>query len=438
MSCSTARSNSIRSSSSPQTKRIPMPGSSPLRRAADHLAVELEGGVAPRHREPEDEARAVGQRLPGLDEGAALGDVLGVVGEEAVELPVVDLELDGGATVPAILDHGRRMLAPRPRRPIGSVRRTRPPVIPRAIALALALAPPPPAPSPRPARCCCWARWAGCCRCSTSPATSWARSGPGSASRWGRRSAGGPPRRSGSAGRGHRRWPALAAALASTALLALLFLAVAVRAALGPCRALDGAAFFPVLALPSAWLAAALSVALAWPGRRRRLVAGAALALLASLGRHPVGGLARAGRLRARPPARGLAWPALRRGPPARRPPPALPGRDGGAGGRGGRRDDPGGGGAAGPGGSAGRAALAAGAGRGRLRRAPPPAPRPRARRRPRGHRRGAGRPPRRADLLADLPRRVEGAGHRGAGRRLRVPRRRRRRRARAWRRRRG
>ncbi len=75
---------------------------------------------------------------------------------------------------------------------------------------------------------------------------------------------------------------ALAAALASTALLALLFLAVAVRAALGPCRALDGAAFFPVLALPSAWLAAALSVALAWSGRRRRLVAGAALALLAS------------------------------------------------------------------------------------------------------------------------------------------------------------
>ena len=77
---------------------------------------------------------------------------------------------------------------------------------------------------------------------------------------------------------------ALAAALASTALLALLFLAVAVRAALGPCRALDGAAFFPVLALPSAWLAAALSTALAWPGRRRRLAAGFALALLGSLG----------------------------------------------------------------------------------------------------------------------------------------------------------
>lgn len=75
----------------------------------------------------------------------------------------------------------------------------------------------------------------------------------------------------------------LGAALASTALLALLFLAVAVRAALGPCRALDGAAFFPVLAFPSAWLAAALSVALSWPGRRRLLAAGSALALLVSV-----------------------------------------------------------------------------------------------------------------------------------------------------------
>jgi hypothetical protein len=78
--------------------------------------------------------------------------------------------------------------------------------------------------------------------------------------------------------------PALAtlgAALASTALLALLFLAVAVRAALGPCRALDGAAFFPVLAFPSAWLAAALSAALAWPGRRWLLAAGFGLALAA-------------------------------------------------------------------------------------------------------------------------------------------------------------
>ena len=75
----------------------------------------------------------------------------------------------------------------------------------------------------------------------------------------------------------------LAAALASTALLALLFLAVAVRAALGPCRALDGAGFFPVLALPSAWLAAVLSAALAWPGRRGPWVAGLGLALLGSL-----------------------------------------------------------------------------------------------------------------------------------------------------------
>ena len=69
---------------------------------------------------------------------------------------------------------------------------------------------------------------------------------------------------------------ALAAALAATALLGLLFLAVAVRAALGPCRALDGALFFPVLALPSAWLAAALSVVLAWPGRRWLLEIGRA------------------------------------------------------------------------------------------------------------------------------------------------------------------
>lgn len=76
----------------------------------------------------------------------------------------------------------------------------------------------------------------------------------------------------------------LGAALASTALLALLFLAVAVRAALGPCRALDGAAFFPVLALPSAWLAAALSVSLAWTGRRWLLGAGFLLALLGSAG----------------------------------------------------------------------------------------------------------------------------------------------------------
>ena len=77
---------------------------------------------------------------------------------------------------------------------------------------------------------------------------------------------------------------ALAVALASTALLALLFLAVAARAALGPCRALDGAAFFPVLALPSAWLAATSAVALAWPGRRWLLVMGAALTLSGSMG----------------------------------------------------------------------------------------------------------------------------------------------------------
>lgn len=76
---------------------------------------------------------------------------------------------------------------------------------------------------------------------------------------------------------------ALGAALAATALLALLFLAVVARAALGPCRALDGAAFFPVLALPSAWLAAALSAGLSWPGRRALLAGGLALALAGSL-----------------------------------------------------------------------------------------------------------------------------------------------------------
>ncbi len=76
---------------------------------------------------------------------------------------------------------------------------------------------------------------------------------------------------------------ALAAALSASALLALLFLAVAVRAAFGPCSALDGALFFPVLALPSAWLAAALAVALSWTGRRLLLWAGFTVALLGSL-----------------------------------------------------------------------------------------------------------------------------------------------------------
>lgn len=76
---------------------------------------------------------------------------------------------------------------------------------------------------------------------------------------------------------------ALGAAMAATLLLGLLFLAVAVRAALGPCRALDGAFFFPVLALPSAWLAAALSAGFSWPGRRWLLAAGLSAALLGSL-----------------------------------------------------------------------------------------------------------------------------------------------------------
>ncbi len=76
----------------------------------------------------------------------------------------------------------------------------------------------------------------------------------------------------------------LGAALASTTLLALLFIAVAVRAALGPCRALDGAAFFPVLALPSAWLSAALSAAAAFGGTRARVAWACGLALLVSVG----------------------------------------------------------------------------------------------------------------------------------------------------------
>src|SRR5262245_25113804 len=57
------------------------------------LSEQLEGLGALRHGELEQELRADGQRLLRLDEGAALGNVLGVVGEERVQLLVVDLEL---------------------------------------------------------------------------------------------------------------------------------------------------------------------------------------------------------------------------------------------------------------------------------------------------------------------------------------------------------
>lgn len=58
-----------------------------------------------------------------------------------------------------------------------------------------------------------------------------------------------------------------AAALVSSALLALLLAGAIARAALGPCRALAQAGFFPVLALPSALLAAALGAAAGALGR---------------------------------------------------------------------------------------------------------------------------------------------------------------------------
>lgn len=79
---------------------------------------------------------------------------------------------------------------------------------------------------------------------------------------------------------------ALAGAAAATLLLLVLLGATAARAALGPCRALFGAAFFPVLAFPSAWLAAALAAAGGWAFRgRARPTALAVLGLaLASLG----------------------------------------------------------------------------------------------------------------------------------------------------------
>lgn len=79
---------------------------------------------------------------------------------------------------------------------------------------------------------------------------------------------------------------AAAAALSTTLLLTVLLGATAARAALGPCRALFGAAFFPILAFPSAWLMASLAAAAAWAWRGRALPTGLTLGvlLLGSLG----------------------------------------------------------------------------------------------------------------------------------------------------------
>ncbi|WP_243338759.1 type VI secretion system protein, partial [Anaeromyxobacter soli] len=76
------------------------------------------------------------------------------------------------------------------------------------------------------------------------------------------------------------------AVLVLSALLALLFAGSVARAALGPCSALTrAAAFFPLLALPSALLAAAVATLAAVAARGRALLAGVlyAAALAASL-----------------------------------------------------------------------------------------------------------------------------------------------------------
>lgn len=75
----------------------------------------------------------------------------------------------------------------------------------------------------------------------------------------------------------------VAAALTVAALLAVLFAASALRASIGPCRVLGQAAFYPLLALPSALLASALAVSAAFVAGGRRLVA-AVLYVVAVLG----------------------------------------------------------------------------------------------------------------------------------------------------------
>ena len=74
-----------------------------------------------------------------------------------------------------------------------------------------------------------------------------------------------------------------AASLISAALLAALFAGAALRAAFGPCRVLFAAGFFPVVAFPSACLAAALAVAAGFAARGRRARASALYALAALL-----------------------------------------------------------------------------------------------------------------------------------------------------------
>lgn len=79
----------------------------------------------------------------------------------------------------------------------------------------------------------------------------------------------------------------IAAGAVASAILAALFAGAALRAALGPCRPLFAAAFFPALALPSALLATALAVLCGFTARRlpRAAALYAAVALLALLAR---------------------------------------------------------------------------------------------------------------------------------------------------------
>ena len=306
----------------------------------------------------------------------------------------------------AVLRHVAPHVSAAPRRPIGSVRHhPGPPVIPRALALAADPAPPPRRAWPRAGGAAAAGRAgraAAAARRAGLRAGRWP--GPGSASLLapplGLAAAAAAERaRPGGLARRWRRWPRRWRATA-------LLLACSSSAVGG--RAPRSAPAAPSTAPPSSrcWPSprpgwrAALSAALAWSAaaraarapasRRWRCSPRSAATLLR--------GLARPGRLRARPPPRRLARPALRRGAAARRPAPALPRRDGGAGGRGGGRRRRPGGAAPAPAGAAAAPALLAGAralaacggarvalrGRG-------------ARRRPGGHRRGAGRPARRA-----------------------------------------
>ncbi len=74
-----------------------------------------------------------------------------------------------------------------------------------------------------------------------------------------------------------------AASAVSAALLAALFAGVGLRAAFGPCRVFFAAGFFPIVALPSAFLASALAVCAAFAAGGRRALAAALYALVALL-----------------------------------------------------------------------------------------------------------------------------------------------------------